>query len=149
MNDYIEHDLLVGGENSAPRDPPSYAGIILLLVYVALILWLVPLPAGAADPWDKTDKVLGGTALAASVMDWSQTRYIARHPEQYRELDHMLPSHPSVSQVDAHFAGSILIGAAIANWLPSDYRKWFLGGVTVIELGVVAHNHSIGLKMRF
>ena len=149
MNDYLEHDLLVGGENSTPRDPLDYIGVILVVLCSLLVLWLVPVPAVAADPWDMTDKVLGGTALAATVMDWSQTHYIARHPAEYRELDHMLPSHPSVGQVDAHFAGSILIGAAIANWLPSDYRKWFLGGVTVIEIGTVAHNHSIGIKMRF
>ena len=127
---------------------------ILLAVIAGSVIWLLTalvfsLSAQAADPWDTTDKVLGATVLTATMMDWSQTRYIARHPYEYHELNPTLPSHPSVGQVDAHFAGGILIGAAIANWLPSDYRKWFLGSMAVIEIGTVAHNHSIGIQMRF
>ena len=122
-------------------------GLIVWLGIAMLLLWSYQ--CHAADPWDTTDKALGATVLAATVMDWSQTRYIARHPYEYHELNPTLPSHPSVGQVDAHFAGGILIGAAIANWLPSDYRKWFLGGMAVIEISTVAHNHSIGIQMRF
>lgn len=103
----------------------------------------------AADPWSDTDKVVGSVALAATLADWSQTRYIARHHDQYQELNPTLPSYPSTGDVDAHFAAAIVLGAVIANWLPEDYRRYFLGGVAAIEIGVVAHNHSIGVQMRF
>jgi len=112
-------------------------------------LLFVPCCALAGDPWDTTDKALGGAALASTLLDWSQTRYIARHPDQYRELNPTLPDHPTTGRVDAHFAGSIIIGGLVANWLSSDYRKGFLSGVTVIEVSTVAHNYSVGIKMQF
>ena len=118
-----------------------------LVILCAVGMLLIVGTAQAADDWSRTDKALAGAALGTTLMDWSQTRYIARHPDQYRELNPTLPDHPTTGQVDAHFAGSILVGGLIANWLPSDYRKWFLGGVTVFEIGTVGHNFSIGIKM--
>ena len=112
-----------------------------------LAIWALVLAiAGcASQPWDRTDKVLGATALAASVSDWGQTRWIAEHPEGFHEMNPMLGTHPSVSEVNQHFALSIAAGGLIANALPAHERKLFLGGVTVIELGFSAHNHAIGI----
>lgn len=125
------------------------AAVMVAGILIVLAVLMLPKGCYAADDWSTTDKTVGSVALAATLADWSQTRYIARHPDLYRELNPTLPEHPSTGDVDAHFAVGIVLGAAIANWLPEDYRRYFLGGVAAIEIGVVAHNHSIGVKMRF
>ena len=133
----------------AARGILTAIGISLAFWGALAVLALWSYECKAADDWSGTSQALGTVALGATLADWSQTRYIARHADSYRELNPTLPSHPSVGQVDAHFAGGIFLGAVIANWLPEDYRKVFLGSVAVIEVGVVAHNHSIGVQMRF
>ncbi len=99
--------------------------------------------------WDNTDKLLAATALIATTVDWAQTRYIARHPRQYRELNPILGQHPSTGKVDRYFALSIVAGSAIAIALPSKYRKVWLGGITLVEVGFVIHNHHIGIRADF
>lgn len=123
---------------------------MLMAACIILVLVLMLLPKSCyADDWSTTDKAFAAAALVPTLADWSQTRYIARHPDEFRELNPTMPSHPSSSQVDAHFAGGIVLGAVIADWLPSDYRKIFLGSVAAIEIGVVSHNYEIGVKTRF
>jgi hypothetical protein len=132
--------------------------ILGAIVYVALLT-----PARAAERWDDTDKVLGATALAFTAADWAQTRYLAQNPcinagggtdcaDPYREVGlarHFIGERPTTGQVDRYFAGAIVVSALAAHYLPSAYRKWFLGGITLLELSVVANNRSIGLRMEF
>lgn len=103
----------------------------------------------AQDPWDTTDKVLASVALTATVIDWGQTRYIAKNPQQFHENNPILGEHPSVGKVNTYFVGAIVAGAVVAHYLPSEYRKYFLGGVSVLEIGVAAHNKHIGIKVSF
>ena len=105
-------------------------------------------PALAQD-WDKTDLTLGAVALTATVIDWGQTRTIAKNPHLYHEINPILGRHPSVGRVDAYFAGVIVGGAVVAHLLPGQYRKWFLGGVAVLEIAVTAHNKNIGIGISF
>jgi len=136
---------------------------IATLAVGALVCLLLLSTARAAERWDTTDKVLGATALAFTVADWAQTRYIAQNPcinagggtdcaDPYREAGlarHFIGEHPSTGQVDRYFAGTLVVWSLAAHYLPSAYRKWFLAGITVYELRVVAHNRSIGLRMEF
>lgn len=105
-------------------------------------------PALAQD-WDKTDLTLGAVALTATVIDWGQTRYIAKHPQLFHEKNPILGLHPSVGRVNTYFTGAIVGGAVVAHLLPGQYRKWFLGGVAVLEIGVTAHNRHIGIGVSF
>ena len=136
---------------------------IATLAVGALVCLLLLSTARAAERWDTTDKVLGATALAFTVADWAQTRYIAQNPcinagggtdcaDPYREVGlarRFIGEHPTTGQVDRYFAGAIAVSALAAHYLPSTYRKGFLGGITLIELSVVARNRSIGLRMEF
>jgi hypothetical protein len=142
------------GASVAFHDSFTVAGYMLkarLILPAALFVLGLANIAQAHDfrDWDNHDKVLLGTALGATMLDWAQTRYIARHPERYREINPVLGSHPAVSKVDKYFALSIVGITGIALELPSRYRKWWLGGVTVIEVGFVLHNDWIGIKADF
>jgi hypothetical protein len=112
-------------------------------------------PLTPTDQWDQTDKVLATVTLTATLLDWGQTRYIAKHPQPdpnrdpYHEKNPILGKHPSTAKVDRYFVGAIAIGGLIAHHLPSRQRKYFLGGVAVVEICVAARNRSIGIGFSF
>jgi hypothetical protein len=99
--------------------------------------------------WDKTDSLLLTTALSTIAVDWAQTRDISRHPERFTEGNPFLGSHPSVGRVDKYFALAMAGTAATAGFLTSTPRKWFLGGVTAVEVVVIISNHRVGIRADF
>ena len=112
-------------------------------------LLLAPTLAAAGEPWDGTDQALGAVTLTATVIDWGQTRSIAKHPEQWRETNRVLGEHPSAGRVDAYFIGVIAATALLADWLVPRNRKLFLGAVAAVEFAVTARNRSLGIKIAF
>jgi hypothetical protein len=114
-----------------------------------LCLFLALIGTANAEPWDTTDKVLGITSTTLLIVDWGQTRYIAKHPELYQENNVILGKHPSVGRVNAYF-GTVIVGnLLLADWLSTRNRKLWLGTVTAVELVVTAHNRNIGIKLSF
>ena len=126
-----------------------------------------------ADEWKASDKAMLGAAAALLVVDWGQTRDLTNPQQcvrwveqvnqnfsigarqetyecrQKKEYNPILGEYPSRQDVDRYFAAAILGTAAIAYLLPSEYRKYFLGGVIVLEVATVLHNHSVGLRVNF
>jgi hypothetical protein len=125
-----------------------------------------------ADGWTTRDSVLLGSALTLLVVDWGQTRdltngdectrwvdqqnqtSIGARKETYRcraskESNPLLGDYPSREEVDRYFALALLGTATIAYVLPTDYRKYFLGAVIILETGVVIRNHRLGLRVDF
>jgi len=136
-----------------PEDLRPARGILIgvllgLAFWIASALVLVKF-AYAGDGWDMADKSLGGAALASTLADWSQSRYIAKHPNEFSETNVILGKHPTVGMVDTYFAGSIALGYLITDWLSPGYRKAVLGGVTFVEIGYVDHNMSLGIGWGF
>ena len=113
------------------------------------LLALLPAPERGADPWDNYDKAFAATALLALGADWGQTRYVAKHPEQFYEKNRILGEHPSTAKVDRYFVGLAVVGGVIAHYLPSDYRKVFLVTVTIVEIRAVRGNMGIGVGFAF
>lgn len=112
-----------------------------------IVLALAPcLPVRAQEEWTGTQQALAATALVLVAADWAQTRYIARNPDRFRELNPLLPEHPTVAQVNRHFALSIAAGAVLAHFLPSEWRTVFLGSVVVAEASIVGRNFKLGIK---
>lgn len=92
-----------------------------------LIIALLMIFCGSArafDDWTKEDTIWQASIIALEIVDWGQTRYIARNPDDWYEFNPLLGRHPSTDQVDAYFAGGILIKAAIAYVLPTKYNLW-------------------------
>ena len=101
------------------------------------------------EGWDRTDSLLLTTALSTIAIDWGQTRDIARHPERFTEGNPFLGSHPSVGRVDKYFALAMAGTAVTAGFLAPTPRKWFLGGVTAVEVVVIISNHRVGIRADF
>lgn len=96
--------------------------------------------------WDKTDSALAGAAFTLKVIDWKQTRYIARHPDQHREWNPVLGEHPSIGRVNNYFVGSIITSGTIAYFMPGIYRKVFLAGNITVSAWITHHNRSVGIR---
>lgn len=102
--------------------------------------------AQAHDPWDNADRALLVGSSAAWIVDWGQSRWIAKHPE-YRETNRILGDHPSVGRVNAYFVTMLVGNYIVADALPSPLRKMWLGGTIVIEANTAARNYGIGVRM--
>ena len=118
-----------------------------LIAFIMAIL-LAP-SAYAADKWDTTDIALGVSALALTIMDYGQTRYISDNPEQFTERNPLMGKHPSRDDVNLYFAGAAVVGLAVAHFLPSEWRKVWLGGWIAAEGITVYHNDLIGVGVRW
>ncbi|MDA8141089.1 MAG: hypothetical protein M0036_20790 [Desulfobacteraceae bacterium] len=91
--------------------------------------------------------------------DWSQTRYIAKHPEQFHETCPALGAHPSTKSVDLWFGATLAGHYLLADLLPNkaswpvfgevNPRKIFQCVTIGIEAGCVANNYSIGVGFDF
>ncbi len=118
-------------------------------ILLTFIIICMTSPLHAADCWDKTDIGLGITATALLMADLGQTHCIADNPQQFRERNPIMGSHPSRGKVDAYFAGSAIGLLAVAHFLPLKWRKVWLTGWIILEAGTVIANQSIGIGIRF
>ena len=119
------------------------------LMVIAVILFLLyGATAAQAREWDKTEMALGAAALTLNVIDWKQTRHIAKEPETYHEKNVLLGSNPSPSNVDRHFLISTLVVGGLAHFIP-EYRKEILSVFVVVQTVNTVRNYSIGLRVRF
>jgi hypothetical protein len=107
------------------------------------------MPALCHAQWTTEQRVLGGIALTAIVIDYGQTLNIAKHPTTKWEYNPLLPEHPSVSQVTRHFVVGSIIGYVALDAMPSEWRTIALRIGTTIQIGVVARNFSLGLNTQF
>jgi hypothetical protein len=107
-------------------------------------------PAKATE-WDSTTKALYWSGVALIVADWAQTRDIASRVSPdgsrvYKELNPLLPEHPSMAQVNRHFVGGLVLHYALTEVLPQPYKRYFQMGTIVVQSGVVANNTNAGVR---
>ena len=102
-----------------------------------------------APAWTTLDYSLAGGAATMMLIDWAQTRYSARHPDQYSERNPAIGEQPSTAKVDQYFALASLLMAGATYVLPRRERRLFLGGVLVVETSAVVSNYRIGVKVDF
>lgn len=144
--------------------------------YIAALTIAIASCGGArADEWKPIDKTMFSSALALLFIDWGQTRdatqesgsssvtvmsqvndgpivqsgVIDTRHRPYYEKNPFLGKSPSRSEVDRYFVLAMAGTAGLAYALPQNPRRWFLGGVIVIETVVVIDNHRIGLRVSF
>ena len=105
--------------------------------------------AQAGDSWSEAQQASGIALGTLLLVDYLQTRQIAKQPEIYHEINPVLGKHPSLGTVNTYFAGAAILGYLALDALPSDMRSWALGAGIVLELAVTSHNNTIGLKARW
>lgn len=114
---------------------------------IVLCLALLALPAQAREWTD--EELRWGAALAVTrLVDWGQTRYIAKHPDRFREVNPLIGDHPSLGEVNRHFIVSTALMFAAAHYLPQ-YRTRLLQVYVVVGAGYVVHNIGIGVRFQF
>ena len=114
--------------------------------YLFLLLFISPISYG--DPWTREDSYRETIYLTLHIVDYAQTREIARNPNYY-EQNMYLGKHPTVSQVDNYFSAMALAHIGVAYLLPDEWRAPFQYVTIGVEVGAVAHNFSIGISARF
>lgn len=105
--------------------------------------------AAAADSWSKQDMALQATYTALHIIDWGQTRYIAKNPKTFFERNAILGKHPTVDKVDMYFAGTLIAHALVTHFLPDKYRPWWQLATISMEGYCVNHNFKAGVRVAF
>jgi hypothetical protein len=104
----------------------------------------------AADPWTKTDSIVELCAVdPALVLDWGQTRSIAKGPGRHYEQNIALGLHPSLASVNRYFIGALVLHPIITYVMPEAWRRSFQAGTVGLEIGCIAHNYKIGIRVNF
>jgi hypothetical protein len=116
--------------------------------FILSLLLLISTNVNAENrPWTDVEKGLFVANSALIVMDWSQTRYITRHPE-YHETNPILGRYPSTQNVDMFFLGQLIGQYYLFDYL-DESRLMFMAGLTINRISVINHNVNIGVKIRF
>ena len=115
-----------------------------LLLLLAIVVF-TPTTSLAADSWSTQDKALQATTLTLKFIDWRQTRYIAKNPDDYYEMNPILGKHPSTTEVDIYFATTAILNTVITHYLPSKYRPWWQAIIITASGTCVINNFSVGL----
>jgi len=101
------------------------------------------------DPWTKEQVLLQGTSLSLNVIDWGQTLDIVDRPDEYYETNPILGKYPDRGEVNRYFACSMALKVLITHLLPSEYRKYWLGGNILVSGYYVQNNYRIGLRVNY
>lgn len=90
--------------------------------------------------WSRGQKIAEGSWQVLNVVDGIQTAQIAKHPDEYRELNFLYGSHPSTGRVVAMKAGAAIIHPLVTHYLPFEWRKYWLGVTIGVTGGCVVSN---------
>lgn len=115
--------------------------------YLVWLLLLISTQAHAwmGDEWTHEQKNLALVYVGTRVLDWSQTRNIAKNPNRYYEKSPFLPDHPSMGQVNRYFIVGTAASLLIADLLPSSYRRYGLYVMIGVSGLHVTRNLSLGI----
>ena len=114
------------------------------------LLLLIPSAAWAWEDWDQTTRTMFVASSIAITADWATTRNMTRrYDEGYYELNPILGTHPSRTEVDAYMIGMLVSNYFITDWLPQEYRIFYLGWRTITHGSAAQNNMSIGLRLQF
>lgn len=136
---------------SCTRAARSFATrIVSRLAVTAVLAVAVMGSAQAADEeWTTLQKVAYTTSIAANIIDWGQTRTIAKNPDKYRELNTFLGDHPSVARVNNYFIGTTALLAVLPH-MSDTYRKYMMPMVAAgLTLNIARNHFKVGLKISF
>lgn len=113
-----------------------------------LILLAAAAPAFAQDSWTRGDTIRQGVIVAASAVDWLQTLDIQDHDCMW-EQNPVMGHKPSRARVNEYFLASMGAHFVIARLLPRKWREGFQYLSIGMEVGMIAHNYHIGLRVKF
>ena len=120
--------------------------------FLVIIFALLVSPARAEwSDWSGDTQAMFVASNLAIVADWATTRYGVSHdfPNNTYETNPILGRYPSRDRVDLYMIGILISNYYITDWLPAEYRNFYLGWRTVTH-GSAAHNNvQLGWKLQF
>ena len=122
---------------------------ILFIILILLVAQYGYARGYDKDEWTKSNTKLEATYFMLHIIDWRQTRYIAKNPDNFYEINPILGEHPSVEEVDRFAALSMLGHVTISYLLPKKWRKYWQVGTTVIKLSLIINSEIVGIKIDF
>lgn len=105
--------------------------------------------APAFAQWTPEQRTLATIYMAAHVVDWGQTRAIAKNHHRWEELNPTLGRKPSMSRVNAHFIIAPLIGYTILDNMSSESRTTWLRTLAQMQVAIAANNAHVGIHVSF
>jgi hypothetical protein len=116
-----------------------------------------------AKDWTKTDTAYQVSFLLVALVDYSQTRWMARNEwawngKTYYEINPLLSKRPSVSEVDTLIPLGLITHTLIALALPPrltvfgyeiNPRRIWQCSFILIEVGAIGNNYGGGVKIEF
>lgn len=115
--------------------------------YIAILLILFSASANA--DWTNADTKHQAIFTGVLALDWAQTRYIAKHPDEFQEINTILGDHPTLGRVDGYFASLALIHFGISYLLPDRWRPVWQYVSIGFEAGIVTRNYKLGVGFDF
>ena len=112
------------------------------MVVFALIVGCAKRPF---EGWTPANTVCQGIYMTEHLVDWAQTKKIARS-QNYYEMNPLMGKHPSQSTVDLYMGLSMFATLAISAMLTPKYRSTFQGFLLTIKTGLIIHNYQIGIR---
>jgi hypothetical protein len=99
-----------------------------------------------------------GTVVALELADWAQTMSASQQTtgpgslpwnnHQRSEMNPILGRYPTRRALNNYFAVIIPATYVIADLLPHNLRKLYLGGAIALEAACVSHNYAIGVRIK-
>jgi hypothetical protein len=117
-------------------------------IAAVLLISVLGTPAFAQDPWTNTDTALAVTYAGLAIVDLGQTINGAETTNGH-EMNPLLGRHPSRDKLIAFTALYVPLNTYIAYRLPHPYRRIWQALTIAVDAACVAHNYSIGLKVKF
>jgi hypothetical protein len=98
--------------------------------------------------WSDANKVLEALYLIPHYLDWKQTRWGSRHPDQFEERNPILGNSPSQGKVDAYFAITPILKYLLGNAIPNPERYGLQGAAIGLESATVHENRRQGVPTK-
>ena len=123
-----------------------------LHIYKVIALALLA-PMSAFAQWTPEQKTIAAVAVAATLVDYGQTRWIAvncpSRSNSCYETNPVLGRRPSLSRVNEYFSITPVIGYFVTDALPSEWRTRFLYSFTSVEIVITQRNYKLGYGINF
>ena len=120
--------------------------------YLVLVFVLFVTPARAEwSDWSPETKGLFVASQLAIAADWATTRYGVSHgfPNNTYETNPILGRYPSRDRVDLYMIGMLIGNYYVTDWLPAEYRNFYLGVRLVTHAGAAHNNVQLGWRLQF
>jgi len=114
-----------------------------------LIALFISVPSITQAGWSRNDTGREAVYTLVHVIDWGQTLDIAKNPDKYHEHNIILGRHPSVGGVNRYMTALSLAHLGISMALPSEYRAGWQWITIIVTVGIIGHNHHVGLRINF